>query len=271
MWLRWREVNMYDIGNMPGIIEIGYTGENEFRELEFDMRPWLQILPDGVASIIHVRPGETAQNAYVAVTTMENGILKWKPSVSDVGTVEGYGQMQIWLEEFGDEDIPRRGKSAKCQTFVRLAVNEASEVVPPPQEAWIEQMTGLKGETVNAAAEAAESASAAEDALHFAPRIGESGNWIIWDAALGEWVDTEVPAQGPAGARGEAGSPGDPGLQGPPGKDGLNGVITRVHTSEFGFEIDENGHLILEYAEGMGERPNFSINSSGHLIYTYDD
>lgn len=258
---------MYDIGNMPGIIEIGYTGENDFRELEFDMRPWLQILPDGVASIIHVRPGETAQNAYVAVTTMENGILKWKPSVSDVGTVEGYGQMQIWLEEFGDEEIPRRGKSAKCQTFVRLAVNEASEVVPPPQEAWMEQMTGLKDEAVNAAAEAAESASAAEDALYFAPRIGESGNWIIWDASLQQWVDTGVEAQGPQGERGPQ---GDQGIQGPPGKDGHDAAVIRLTASEFEFEINSEGHLILDYSE-FGNPPDFRIDqTTGHLVYVFE-
>ena len=84
---------MYDIMHLPGVIDLGYVGEKNFRALEFDLRPWLQIMPDGVGSIVHIRPGETAADAYIASTTFEDGILTWVPGDGDLGTVEGYGQI----------------------------------------------------------------------------------------------------------------------------------------------------------------------------------
>ena len=89
---------MYDIRHLPGIIELGVTGENVFRTIEINMQPWLEILPDGVASIIHIRPGETADDAYVAATTMVDGILSWTVSEGDLGDNEGYGRLEIVLE-----------------------------------------------------------------------------------------------------------------------------------------------------------------------------
>lgn len=152
--------------HLPGVVELGYTGENGFRTIQIDMRPWLQVLPDGVASIVLIRPGETADDAYIAATTMEDGILTWQPGAGDLGEVEGYGQMEVWLEDTNE----KRGKSAKCQTFVQGSLSPTSETTPPAQESWLEQMTGLKTETViasqaaEAAKEAAESAQADAEA-----------------------------------------------------------------------------------------------------------
>ena len=259
--------------HLPGVIELGYTGENAFRTIQIDMRPWLQVLPDGVASIVLIRPGETAEDAYIAATTMEDGILTWLPGAGDLGEVEGYGQMEVWLEDTNE----KRGKSAKCQTFVQGSLSPTSETPPPAQESWLEQMTGLKTETVSAAREAqtaqagAEDAqAAAEDALNYAPRISGANHWIIWDASIGDWVDTGVTAVGQPGAQGPTGIQGPQGPQGNPGRDGINGAVLQVQSGEFGFEVDSNGHLILVYASGIGEVPDFRIDSNGHLIYTFD-
>lgn len=153
---------MYDIMHLPAVIEIGYCGENLFRTIEIDMRPWLQVLPNGVASIIHIRPGETENDAYITGATMTDGILRWSPTNADLGTVEGYGQMEIFLEKTVDSDT-KRGKSVIVQSFVRGAIASGSAEPPEPQESWIEQMTELKTETVEAAEAAAGSASDAED------------------------------------------------------------------------------------------------------------
>jgi hypothetical protein len=38
-------------------------------------------------------------------------------------------------------------------------------------------------------------------------------------------------------------------------------------TGLYAFEIDEDGHLILTYADGTP--PDFTIDGDGHLIYTF--
>ena len=280
---------MYDIGHLPGVIEIGYTGENAFRTIEFDMRPWLQVLPDGVATLVHIRPGEGQEDAYITGAAMtEDGILQWTVAAGDVGLEAGYGQIQIWLTDVET----KRVKSAVVKSFVRESIDQASGETPVAQETWMEQMAQLRTETVTAAEDAQESAEAAEDALHFQPKI-ENGRWIIWDASLQQWVDSGVAAQGPAGPsgaqgpigpqgatgatgprgeQGPVGPAGPQGIQGPqgePGRDGSHAVV-RVQATEFGFEINEEGHLILDYAEGIGHPPDFAIDSNGHLIYTFD-
>ena len=71
--------------------------------------------------------------------------------------MEGYGQMEIWLEEEISAGTYKRGKSAKVQTYVQGTIGPADADPPEPQESWLEQMTGLKTATV-AAKEAAETA-----------------------------------------------------------------------------------------------------------------
>lgn len=168
---------MYDVMHLPGVIEIGKTGENLFRKIEFDLRPWLAEMPDGVGSIVHVRPGETGDDAYVAATTMEDGILTWILSAGDIGEVEGYGQMEVWLEDTNE----KRGKSAKCQTFVRSSLAPTSETPPEAQEAWLEQMTGLKTETVNAAQSAEDAREAAESAQTAAEAARDAAQAVAGD------------------------------------------------------------------------------------------
>ncbi len=59
------------------------------------------------------------------------------------------------------------------------------------------------------------------------PYIGENGNWFEWDDAVGEYVDTEVQAegpQGPTGPTGATGATGATGEQGPQGETGATGA-----------------------------------------------
>ena len=136
---------MYKINHMPSVIEIGHIGENRFRPIEIDMRAWLAVIPSGVASIIHIRPGETEADAYITGSEMSDGILRWTPAAGDLGNIEGYGQMQIWLQDIETH----RGKSTEVQTFVRGTLVSESDV-PAAQETWMEQMNTLKVETYQA-------------------------------------------------------------------------------------------------------------------------
>lgn len=80
-------------------------------------------------------------------------------------------------------------------------------------------------------------------------------DWIVWDTAASDWVDTGVDARGLVGP------------QGPQGEPGRDGVTVQVGPTEISFEIDSNGHLILIY--GSDEPPVFYIDSNGHLIHEY--
>ena len=145
---------MYVINRMPQSIDIGFTGETAFRKIEIDMTPWLEQTPEGVPSIVAIRPGETADEAYIAATTIEENVLTWVITAGDVGQNSGEGVMQIWLEEAENNSVVKRGKSVLVKTKVHHAINDAEETVPAAQQSWMEQMTELKQQTI-ASAEAA--------------------------------------------------------------------------------------------------------------------
>ena len=136
---------------MPSQIDIGFTGELMFRKVEIDMSAWMADMPEGVPSIVHIRPEETTEDAYIVATTFENNILTWEITNADLGSVEGVGTAQIWLEEEANESVVKRGKSILVATMIHQAINDASEEVPAVQAAFMEQMTALKVATVNAA------------------------------------------------------------------------------------------------------------------------
>ena len=141
---------MYKIEKMPTSIELGYTGEKRFRKIEIDMSKWMKTMPAGVPSIVHIRPGETMADAYVAVTNFTNNILTWEITAADLGSNGGEGIAQIWLEEEENDSVVKRGKSTMVKTEVHHAINDASETVPEVQEAFLEQVTALKVATINA-------------------------------------------------------------------------------------------------------------------------
>ena len=165
---------MYDIERMPNAIDIGFTGEKQFRTIEIDMTKWMEILPSGVPSIVHIRPGETAADAYIVATTFTDNILRWTITAADLGSIEGNGIAQVWLEEEENSTVNKRGKSILVATRIRGAVNDASETIPEAQEAWMEQMTGLKTQTVdakNTAVSAMNDALSAKNAAEIAAGI----------------------------------------------------------------------------------------------------
>lgn len=215
---------MYDIERMPNSIDIGFTGEKGFRTIEIDMTKWMVKLPNGVPSITHIRPGEGEDDAYIAATTFDDNILRWTISDGDLGSTEGAGMMQVWLEEEENNTINKRGKSVRVATIINGAINDPSETPPTAQAAWLEQMTGLKVATVNAKNAAVSAQEAAETAASHYPYIDDTtGTWMVWDTDTSAYVDTEISAQGPAGATGAKGDKGDKGDTGAKGDKGDTG------------------------------------------------
>ena len=223
---------MYKIGSLPHSIPIGYTGETNFRAIEIDMTAWIEKMPAGVPSIVHIRPGESKEEAYVAVTEFnpETNVLTWNITAADIGTLEGEGTAQIWLEEPDEEDtdvISKRGKSVQIITKVMEAANDPSSTVPSSQEAFLEQITSLKTQTVTAqeAAEAAQedaedaaqqAQQAATDAenvnLHPAYIDSTTKHWMVYDAANHQYTDTQIKAVGEDGQDGQDGQDATPDL-----------------------------------------------------------
>lgn len=126
---------MYKINRLPETIDIGYTGEHQFREIQIDMTPWMELMPAGVPSIVHIRPGETKDDAYKAETTFENNILTWKISMSDLGSEDGRGIAQVWLEDVTGLTVNHRGKSTRFFTVVCGSAGEA-DAIPASQTNW---------------------------------------------------------------------------------------------------------------------------------------
>lgn len=214
---------MYAIDHMPSVIELGHIGENAFRPIEIDMTAWLDTMPDGVSSILCIRPGETDDDAYIAVTVMNGNVLKWTPLASDLGLVEGYGEIQIRMGTDG-----MIGRSVRVKTMVRGSIGSPS-TLPAPQQPWIDQMAALKEQTINAAEDAQDWVEEAKkwvdgkdlngidvpatdpqhdyNAKYFAeqaqtatvhqPIIGQNKNWWIWNQQSGAYVDSGKPAAWP--------------------------------------------------------------------------
>ena len=68
------------------------------------------------------------------------------------------------------------------------------------------------------------------------------------------------------GEKGDRGEVGPQGIQGPRGERGTDAVIHTLTTGQFAFHINEESHLILNYADG-DTPPKFKINEQGHLVY----
>lgn len=141
---------MFYITHMPQIIDIGYIGEEKFRTIEIDMTEWIGLMPDGVPSIVAIRPGEDASEAYLAATTFENNILRWTVRTADLGDTEGTGLAQVWLEEIENNTLNKQGMSTVFATLVHQSL-DSGENVPAATTSVLQQMTTIKGQTIAAA------------------------------------------------------------------------------------------------------------------------
>ena len=249
---------MYKIGSLPQSIDIGYIGETNFRPIEIDMSAWMEKMPAGVPSIVCIRPGETKADAYIAATTFEDNILTWVPSAADLGSLEGDGEIQIWLEEEENSSVTKRGKSVRIITKVNDSVSDPGQDTPAAQAAFLEQMTGLKTATVNAAEDAEDAKDdavnaklaaqqAAEDAeavnLHPAYINTTNKHWMVYDADTHQYVDTEILAEG---------------TNGTPGQDATPALITKDY-ADLTFPVAEGTYC---YHSGLLYKANQAISTS---------
>ena len=134
---------MYEIERLPQNIDIGYTGEQDFRTIEIDMSAWVAKVPDGQPILMHIRPGES--EPYPVEITFEDNILTWSVSDEDLGTKEGTGLLQVWFGVEDEEQVIRQlGMSAVVATIVHLSLagegNNSSTVQIP----WLKEVMEMK-------------------------------------------------------------------------------------------------------------------------------
>ena len=221
----------YKVNSLPNVVPIGYVGEKNHRQIDIDITDWLTEMPDGVPSIVHMRPGETEEQAYVAATTYSDGVIHWIITAGDLGAVEGTGSAQVLLEKEENDAVVRRGKSALFATMIKGSIGEPSRTVPAGVQSVLDQMTALK----NAAVAAYDGIMEAD--MNY-PIINEENNhWMLWDPLTDQWADSGVSASGVPGPQGEKGDTGDTGPAGPEGPEGPQGA--KGDTGEKGDPGDE--------------------------------
>lgn len=185
--------------------------------------------------------GETvchSNTILVNIPPSMTGDAKWPAVPSEFTQIERRVQAQAELAE---------ESSNTAVSAMNTAVKASNSAVSAKEAAVKAQLNATTAESMaktyaesagEASAVAQEAAKRSEDALTKAPKIGDKGNWYIWDSTKGEYVDTgcysggSAPYIGANGnwyvgqedsgipATGPSGSDGADGAAGPAGADG---------------------------------------------------
>lgn len=153
-------MNIYDASKMPGVVAIGYDGENNWRPQSFDCASLLENHPNGTLTLWILPHSE--EQAYPVALSRAGNIITWTP-LSEELTGRG-GALQIVCTDGTDV-----GKSA-------IALYRVSESVIPGADhpasvpSWATQTV----ERAEAAADRAEEAADSIDLEHLEQTISEA-------------------------------------------------------------------------------------------------
>lgn len=167
----------YNVSRLPSQIVLGWDGENNWRPIAFDCADLLTGHPDAVVTLWLLPKGET--QAFPVALERDGNTVTWTP-LNEEMTAE-HGQLQIVVQDGTDV-----GKSKVIDYTVRDSLVGGADH-PAETPSWAVQVV----------------ADVTDAASHY-PRIGDNGNWFVWDITAGEWVDTGVAAGG-GGSGGEDG------------------------------------------------------------------
>lgn len=134
---------MYEIEKMPSIIDIGYTGEIDFRTVQIDMTAWVEKVPAASPILMYVKPGE--HEPYPVDITYEDNIITWSVTDEDLGTREGTGLLQVWFGVRDEDQVLRKmGMSAVVATMVHLSLAGEGYNTSTVQIPWLTEITEIK-------------------------------------------------------------------------------------------------------------------------------
>lgn len=167
----------FEIGKLTRL-PLGYQGESNSRQLEIDVKEWLDKWPGAAVNIMVKRPGET--EFYPAASEVEDGILIWVPTRADL-LIAGKGVAQIILTDVNDVELRTR----MVETIIEESIAGTEGEAPEAMEGWLHEVL--------------QAAQGVEEAVDKMPAIGENGNWLIWDPEAGEMADSGITASGKPG------------------------------------------------------------------------
>ena len=156
-------------------ILLGKQGENNAVRVVWPeiAKKYTKLYGDGRFELVVVQKGQ----AYPAVVNVDGPDLIWNVLTADVATV-GAGSLEL-IYYVGDTIA----KSQTWETFVEVSESAEGTTEPPePAKNWVDKV--LKA------------GQAAVDASVNSPKIGNNGNWWVWDFKAGVYVDTGVAASG---------------------------------------------------------------------------
>ena len=109
------------------VLKIGFQGENDALEVQFDVKGWDDLYGEGTFSLMNKRPTETT--GYPCSVTVADDVLTWKVLNADVA-ITGNGRVQL-VYTVGN-------KVAKSvQYFTEVFSSVVSGDVPPPVPDWV--------------------------------------------------------------------------------------------------------------------------------------
>lgn len=148
-------------------ISLGRLGENEYRQISFDLNDYFELTPHATFYLMNQRPGDNSSYPVEQVTRDGNHLL-WPVKSADV-SAKGIGHCELIMMQ-GDTIA----KSVIFATCV-LPGLDGSGPTPSPWDSLLEQFIELKN-AAEAAAEAA--AAAAAQAAQYALRISVVDNTL---------------------------------------------------------------------------------------------
>ena len=174
----------------PGeIISLGICGENNARQIVFDISDWLDTYGPGTAYLVARRSGDVAP--YPAVVEQDGSSVTWTLTSADTGK-SGHGQAEL-VYTIGGTIV----KSRVWDTYTADALTGNTETPPDPASGWVEQVLAAGAQAEGAATRAEDAATRAEEAAHRAELVSgsmEIGNGLVWNGKKLE-VDTANKAE----------------------------------------------------------------------------
>ena len=165
---------MITINVHPGMtISLGREGENLARKIIFNVSSWQAEYGDGKVSLVANKDGT---EPYPCDITVDGSIVTWMITSSDT-TQSGFGRCELHYI-VGEVLV----KSDMWRTYTADALGTPAPEPPEPQQAWVDKVLAA--------------GQAAVDAAVNPPKIGDNGNWYVWDFEVGKYVDTGVAASG---------------------------------------------------------------------------
>lgn len=174
---------VYNVMRLPLTLKLGKEMEQGAKDIGIDCTVWREAHPGMTVVAYHIPPGKTREDYYPVDAEMVGNVLVWHVGREDTAVV-GHGVLEIIGIAEGVEDV-----SATCRTTIEPRATGVSGTIPEGGSAW----------ATRAVEQTAINAKAAQDAMDKYPRIGDNGNWWLWDVSAGKWVDSGVPAKGQGG------------------------------------------------------------------------